>query len=70
MARMPVNSAPPLGTICASDLKKSSKPLELAASFIGSYIDNDSQYPEIGRMSLRMLFCFWFVFCNWFLTWF
>lgn len=53
MARMPVVSVPPLGTVCASDMKKNTNPLELAAKFIGSYMANDAQYPEIGQMSLR-----------------
>lgn len=55
MARIPVNLTPPLGTVRMSDIKKASDPLELAANFIGSYMANDAQYPEIGRMSLRKL---------------
>lgn len=42
-----------IGTLNVSELKKQTKPLEMASSFIESYLEKDQKYPDLDRIIMR-----------------
>lgn len=44
-----------IGTLSVSELKKQTKPLDLASTFIESYLEKDQKYPDLDRIIMREL---------------